>query len=383
MISDVTCVNHAGHAGKVAEMFGQRLRLARKKAGLSMRELAKCMTPPVSAQAISKYEAGKMLPRWGTLFGLAKALDVSVEFLMGGQVEALEGIEFRKHSRTSAKDRARAEVLVTEQIENYLAVESMLELEPPPDPFGGLRTNHVESLEEAENLANRLREQWNLGSDPIPSMTGLLESKGIRVIAADLPKRFDGLACTIKLAGGQPDTEAVVVSTRTETESSIERQRFTLAHELAHRVILGVANPALRLEKATNRFAAAFLVPADHLRGQVGVVRHGFTYSELVRLKHFYGVSAAAMLIRLGDVGVVSQSTVANAFRTYARTWRKREPDRIKANEGLGVFEQPRRFENLVWRGLGEQLFSPLRAAELLNLPLHEVEQAIRGPGDR
>ena len=40
-------------------MFGQRLRLARKKAGFSMRELAGCLSPPLSAQAISKYEGGQ------------------------------------------------------------------------------------------------------------------------------------------------------------------------------------------------------------------------------------------------------------------------------------------------------------------------------------
>ena len=68
-------------------MFGQRLRLARKKAGFSMRELARRMSPPVSAQAISKYESGQMMPRWSVLFSLAQALDVSVDFLMGGQVQ--------------------------------------------------------------------------------------------------------------------------------------------------------------------------------------------------------------------------------------------------------------------------------------------------------
>ena len=355
-------------------MFGQRLRLARKKAGFSMRELAKRTEPPVSAQAISKYEAGKMTPRLSVLMGMARALDVSLDFLMGGQVEALEAVEFRKDSRTSAKDRAHAEVLVTEQIEKYLAIEAILDM-APVDPFAGLRTAQVQSLEDAEECANALRERWKLGFDPIPSMTGLLETQGIRVIEADLPERLDGLACTVKLAHGHPDTEAVVVSSR----ANVERRRFTLAHELGHRVIGGVSGPELKLEKAMQRFAAAFLMPAEHLRAHVDGSRR-FTYGELVRLKHFYGVSAAGMLIRLRDVGVLSAAAVARAFRTYARSWRRDEPDPIAANEGLGAFETPRRFENLVWRGLGEQLFHPLRGAELLGRPLHEVEEAIRGP---
>ena len=341
-----------------------------------MRELATRMTPPVSAQAISKYEAGKMLPRWGTLFSLAKALDVSVEFLMGGQIQALEGIGFRKHSRTSAKDRVRAEVLVTEQLENYLAIEHILDIQPAPDPFDGLRSDQIQSLEQAESLANRLRAQWNLGLGPIPSMTGLLESRGIKLIEADLPERFDGLACTVKRARGQPDTEAVVISSRT----GIERRRFTLARELAQRVILGVTNAVVRPEKVFDRFAAALLVPAAHLREQAGSNRHGITYSEMVRLKHSYGVSAATMCARLREVGVVSAAALDRAFRGYLRAWRKREPAPIRPNQGLGAFEEPQRFENLVWRGLGEQLFSPVRGAELLRRSLREVGDELRGP---
>ena len=356
-------------------MIGQRLRLARKKAGFSMRELARRMSPPISAQAISKYESDQMMPRWSTLFSLAQALDVSVDFLMGGQVQALEAVEFRKHSRTSAKDRARAEVLVTEQLENYLAIEAILDLEPAPDPFGDVKTDRIQSFKEAEAAANRLRAHWNLGVDPIPSMTGLLESKGIKVIEADLPDRFDGLACTVKLVRDQPDTQAVVVSKR----SNVERRRFTLAHELAHRVILGVNDPSITRERAMNRFAAAFLVPAGHLRGQVGGNRRGFTYREIVRLKHVYGIAASSLLLRLCDIGVLSQAALQLAFRSYARGWRNDEPNPIPADSELGALEKPRRFEDLVWRGLGEQLFAPVRGAELLKLPLHEVEQGIRG----
>ena len=357
-------------------MFAQRLRLARKKAGLSMRELATRMSPSVSVQAISKYEAGKMMPSSRVLVGLGRALEVSLDFLMGGQVEGLEAVEFRRHAGTSAKDRARAEVLLTEQLENYLAIEYILELEPSPDPFGGLRSDQIRDLEEAEDLAIRLRREWNLGFGPIPSMTGLLESKGFKLIEADLPERFDGLACTVKLTGSRPDTEALVVSSRVH----IERRRFTLARELAQRAIRTVAELDIRHEEAMNRFAQALLVPGEHLRAQAGSNRHGFTYGELVRLKHMYGVPASVMLTRLREVGVVSAAALDRAFRGYLRIWRRREPAPILSKEGLGAFEKPRRFEDLVWRGLGEQLFAPVRGAELLRRSLREVGDELRGP---
>ena len=83
-------------------MFGQRLRLARRKAGFSMRNLAGRLSSPVSAQAISKYEGGRMMPSSAVLVDLADPLDVSLDFLMGGQVETLDG------SPPSAVHRAAA-----------------------------------------------------------------------------------------------------------------------------------------------------------------------------------------------------------------------------------------------------------------------------------
>ncbi len=360
-------------------MLGQRLRLARKKVGFSMRELAERLSPPITAQAISKYEAGRMMPSSAVLIGLGRTLDVSLDFLTGGQVEALTGIEFRKHSGTSARDRARAEAIVTEQLEDYLTIEDILETAPPADPFGDLRCDRVGSFDEVEDKAGALRTRWDLGLDPVPSVTALLEDRGIRVVAADLPARCDGLACGVTRGGNRPSTEAVVISVRT----SVERRRLTLAHELAHRVIRDTGRPDIRIEKAMHRFAAAFLAPADHVRAEVGQRRRRLPYRELMRLKHFYGMSAAAMLLRLRDIRVLPAAAVEYAFRTYARSWRTREPEPMADNEGLATFERPRRFERLVWRALGEELISPVRAAELLKCSLVDVEREIRGPLDR
>lgn len=358
-------------------MFGQRLRMARKKAGLSLQDLSNRVSPKVSAQAISKYESEKMMPSSAVLVGLGKALGVSLDFLMGGQVEALEGVEFRKHSGTSARDRAVAEALVIDKLEDYLAIESILELEAAPDPFVELRCDCLENEEAIDAKAREVRRSWNLGIDPIPSMTALLEDKGIKVIEADLPDRFDGLACEVRLTGDRTE-DVIVVAGRT----NVERKRFNLAHELAHRIIAGTDNPDIKLEKAMNRFAGAFLVPAEHLEKEAGKPRHGITFREIMRLKRTYGVSAAAMLMRLGQVGILPLTTVDYAFRSYARPWRKEEPDPITDREGFAAFESPQRFQRLVWRALGEELISPVRAAQLLKRPLKSVEQDIRGPRD-
>lgn len=357
-------------------MLADRLKIARKKAGLSLRGLAERVDPPVSAQALSKYEANQMLPSSRVLVGLAKALDTSLDFLMSGEVAALEGVEFRKHSGTSAQDRARVEAIVTEKLEQYFAIEDVLGIDEELDPFAALRADHVSSLEEAEQLADGLRDAWDLGGDAIPSLTGLLEDKGIRVIEADLPGRVSGMACQVRRANRDDEISVVVVSSAVNTE----RKRFTLAHELGHRIIKGVTEAGPRLEKAIDRFAGAFLVPAVHLRQEVGGDRHGVAYQEIKRLKHYYGVSASSMLMRLHQVGVLPEHVVAYAFRTFARGWRVAEPDPITDDAGLAAFEKPRKFERLVYRALAEQLIAPVRAAELLSKPLADVEIGLRGP---
>ena len=226
-----------------------------------------------------------------------------------------------------------------------------------------------------DETADALRDAWNLGLDPIPSLCALLEEKGIKVIEADLPERISGLACRV-MRDDEVVADAVVVSTL----SNVERKRLTLAHELAHRIIRSTGTPAIGLEAAMNRFAGAFLVPGRHLAREVGRTRRRVTYHEIIRLKHTYGVSAAAMLVRLGQVGVLRPASVERAWRTFARSWRREEPEPIRADQGFATFEHPQRFQQLVWRAVGEELISPVRAAALLGESLDVVERQIAGP---
>ena len=356
-------------------MFGRRLRLARMRAGLSMRSLARRMDPKVTAQAISKYEAGKMMPSSAVLVGLGKTLGVSLDFLMSAQVEALDGLEFRKHSGTPARDRARAEAVLIDNLERYLTIEEVLGIPSNGDSFEGRRYGSVAAVEQVDDKADELRKAWDLGMDPLPSLCALLEEKGIKVVEADLPERINGLACRV-MRGGRPVADAVAVSKWT----NVERKRFTLAHELAHRIIRSTGDPAIEPEAAVNRFAGAFLVPGRHLREEAGEGRRRITYYEIIRLKHTYGVSAAALLVRLGQVGVLRPAAVKRAFGTFARSWRKKEPEPIRPDQGFAAFEKPRRFKRLVWRAVGEELISPARAAALLDESLDAVEQQITGP---
>ena len=87
-------------------MFSERLNIARKRSGLSLRELSSHMEGIVSAQAIGKYERGAMMPSSTVAIALAKALDVSVSYLLSTSGVSLQSVEFRKLASTKAKERA-------------------------------------------------------------------------------------------------------------------------------------------------------------------------------------------------------------------------------------------------------------------------------------
>ncbi|MEM7530161.1 MAG: XRE family transcriptional regulator [Pseudomonadota bacterium] len=357
-------------------MNGQRLELARKRAGFSLRGLSDALGGQPSHQAIRKYEKGEMTPSSSVLVALAKTLGVSIDFLMSEQVQALEGVEFRKLSSTSAKDRARVEAEVMDQVDRYLTVEELLELDTAhwTPPIGPARLTTEDA---AEAIADQVRDAWDLGDDPIPNLTELLEERGLKVFVMDLPKSVSGLTCWVaRPDNGQPMPVIVV-----NQGHGLERRRFTLAHELAHRVLDATA--PINIERAANRFAGALLVPATHLRRRVSSAQHPgrrqISYGEIIRLKRFYRVSAAALLMRLTQIEVLSDSAVRYAFQTFASSWRKSEPEPLEENADH-LFEMPRRFERLCYWALAERLIAPTRAAQLLGVPMSTIEAALRGP---
>ena len=178
-------------------MFSERLKLARKRSGLSLRELSSNMNGMVSAQAIGKYERGEMMPSSSVAIALANALDVSTTYLLSPTVVSLESVEFRKLASTKVRERAMVEAAVLDHVDRYLQVEELLDIASSvwevPDGAPYL----AETVEGGELAAATVRKAWNLGGGPIPNMTELLEERGIKVLKLDFPRAVDGLTCFV------------------------------------------------------------------------------------------------------------------------------------------------------------------------------------------
>ena len=357
-------------------MIANRIKLARKKAGLSLRGLADALDGKVTAQAIGRYERGEMLPSSGVLIALCKALGVSMSYLLDTQEVELVGVDFRTKANTTAQDRAQVETEVIEWIERYLQIERVLELDSAEWKNPLASPENLQAIEDAEQLADRVRKLWKLGRDPIPNMTELLEEKGLKVLTVTLPARVSGFTCLVKRGEQCPELPVIVVNDRL----SLERRRLTLAHEVAHRLIDPENLDEKEEEKAATYFAGAFLMPRDHLEREVGKNRNSLGYKELIDLKRLYRVSGAALLVRLRNIGIISDATLIYAFQTVARGWRTLEPVPLEQNREQGKKERARRFERLCYRALSEGLISLTKAAELLRCPIDEVEKGLRGP---
>ena len=346
-------------------MIGHKLKVARAASGLSLRALSEQMEGLVSAQAIGKYERDEDMPSSRVLIGLASALHVEIEYLLAENEIVLEGVDFRKKTGCTVKEEAQLEARTIQMLEGYLAIEDLLQLRSIEWEQPRSAPHPVNDLRDAEDAARSVRDDWGLGNDPIPQLAELLEERGVKVLAVDLDD-IDGLAAKVSRKGR--DAARVVVIKKSAWS---ERKRFTLAHELAH-MVLSVAS-GINEEKAADRFAGAFLMPADVLRAEVGANRSSISIGELVALKERFGVSIQALTYRCKDLGIIGQSEFASLFKTFAeRGWRNppfEEPGTLPPE-----VETPKRFERLCYRALAERVIGESRAAELLGISVRELD---------
>lgn len=363
-------------------MINERLERARKAAGLPLREAAAAAS--VSHTYVRQWEQGTRTPTSSQLLKLARAYGVRTEYFFRPMTVKLENVEYRKKSGVPKKLLARVEGDVTEQAERWQELLTLFPTRPVPAfSVPASLADVIETPEQLEAAAEQLRHAWDLGLDPIADLIDLLESHGLLVIrtSVDSSGSVDGMA-------GQVDgTPFVVVS----ADQSGDRQRLTLAHELAHLVLAGRLAPALfeqltpskdaegAEEIACHRFAGAFLLPRASVIAALGAARPVLEWRELLILKHEYGLSMQACIHRARDAGVISPATLTVLYKALSkRGWRKVEPGEPYPQETTVLFEQ------LVYRALGEQWIGESKAAELLQLPLarFQEERMLDGRGE-
>lgn len=346
-------------------MFSSRLYRARKAAGLSLRELGERVG--LSHAAIKKYEDGIAMPSSTTLLALARVLKVRSEYFFRPLSVSLEQVAYRKHSALPRKRLDAISHELIEQIERRIELEGLFP-QPPLRTFASVKglPRQIKALDEIESVAERVREGWALGFNPIPDLVDTLELHGIRVfmIDAESDSHFDGLAAQVQ---HEARNLPIVVVAR---HWPGDRQRFTLAHELGHLMLKDRLSPDVDQEAACNRFAGAFLFPRASVFQALGQHRNALEIKELALLKAAFGLSMAGILHRAEDLGIISPAYRAAQVRLFRENgWHRKEPGTDYPREQAHAQEQ------LVFHALAEDYIGESKAAELLDMSLSDFHR--------
>lgn len=344
-------------------MLGQRIKQFRLAKNYSLDELVAATGGIVSKVALSKYERELIKPSNKVLTAIAKALNVKTINLALQPNVKVQFVAYRKGSGLSKKEQSNVESLITSKLEDRVKIQDLLFSSSKPNL--PVKSFKVKSIEDVESFAIELRSKWKLGLDPISNLTELLENNFVHVMFIDNAKSFDGISALAYANDTQLKAAAVV----SKNHIPGERQRLNLAHELGH-IVLDIAQN-LDEEKVAFRFGGAFLAPKETVLKAVGSRREHFQPRELFILKKIFGISIQALLFRLKDLEIISQTSFSNWYRIINKNnWKKNEPMPMKE-------ETSHWFEKNVLHAFSEGLISSDEAAHLLGEDIDSQELSL------
>ncbi len=290
-------------------MNGDRLRVARQRRAMTKKRLAEMMS--VTPRTITGWEADEYPPDERHLRKLSEVLGFPASFfeLDDTAKTMTEAVSFRSLTKKTAgqRDAVVAMCDIARDVANWV------------DDRFGVPASAIPDLRDEDPViaAILLRREWGLGNRPIKNMMHLLEAKGVRVFSlAENCREVD--ACSF----WSDSTPFVMLN----TETSNERCRFDMAHELGHLVLHKHAAPnGSAAENEANAFAAEFLMPEASVKA---ISLEYWSVRALVEKKRLWNVSALALAYRLHHLGMISDWHFKSLIIELGRRgYRNNEPD--------------------------------------------------------
>ncbi len=350
-------------------MIGDRIRHARLAAGLTqdrMVELLATHGQAITKACLSKYERSKSTPGPGFFSALGAVLGLKPSYFLSEPAISITWLAYRKRADLGIRRQERIKARVQDIVEGQIWLQNALNPGMEPSP---LEPWKVKTLEDAEDAACGLRETWRLGDAPIESVTQSMEDQGCIVVGyPEAEEGFDGLS-------GRLNSGTAV--TAISMAMPADRRRYSLAHELGHLFMNCDALPSNEEESLAHRFAAAFLVPADVARRELGTSRRFVGMGELGLLKEKYGLSMQAWARRATDLGIISKSHYNSLCIEFSvRGWRKQEPSTFRGQE------IPTKLKQMTLRALAEKIISRDKAERLCPGCIEDLSYARRARSD-
>ena len=343
-------------------MFGKRIRYYRLKKGLTSEELANEIG--CTKGAISLYENDERTPNTEILQKLADIFGIPLIQLMGRDDDLkFKHYGFRKKQSTSKKDIELLIGDIEQKCADRIFVIDTLGL-IGKDAFKAKRLSKDNGY---DYNALAIRRALNLSSiGPIYSITRTLEDIGIIVLSFDCPEEIDGLNGVVN------DIPYIFFNSKDRT---IERQRFTLVHELCH-LFFAHDEEDKELERYINHLAGTVLISDIDLYREFGMLNHHITAYLRDSVAKKYKIAPSCLVVRLFEAGIITETYYRNYFKMLNSTvGKKKEPSFL---DDIHDSELPSIFEHQVYLALSDDLITASRAAELLAVPLYEVMQNAR-----
>lgn len=345
-MNDMSKLRHGEKDRLIREKIGNSIRRLRQIKHISQAELARRIG--VRPGPLNTIEMGRHVPSGRLLMKLADELDVSVDDLLGrnNQPTALKDERARYFTAEGTTERPYAQPIVlrddqplSKAAEKRLdeLARSFLELE---DICGAqkcatipLRHPFTADDRGIEILAQQVRTFLGIGHAVIFDYLELFENAGLRVYFCQLPSRIFSVAYY--------DAINANAFFFINIKMNVERQLFELAKRLGAIYLYtgGACSPnaqspgPLDTLRIARKFAAFFLMPEASVRNtiaQTGITPDRWSYELVLRLKHRFGVSAESFIIRLEELGLITELLAkkfkARIRREYKKTGYK-EPD--------------------------------------------------------
>ena len=351
------------------EIVAGNLTRYRKGLRLSQEQLADMVG--VSRQSINSYENAKTLPDSKSLSALARTLGVAIDDLLRQPSDGLPNFRFRAHAAFGCKPQFAAQVLRV--LEDYTALEQAVGL-PPYSPENTPCHQLEGNQKRIQTIATQFRHRLGLGDSPILNLFAAVEEIGLKVIRQPIAiENFFGLsACSIEQGA------FVLINNQNIT---IERQLFTLAHEIGHLIFHrgeyqdtlveeGTKEEEKAREKVADYFAGYLLIPQDEFDRTYKLTK------DIVKLKRHFRVSYLAILSRLAEMGEIDfgkeKAKICKIYKNKYGSSLKKSME-LPPTLHLEEFTENERYVYLIWQALNMGKISELKAAELLNLTVEEL----------
>ncbi len=342
----------------MVKTISERLISARKMAGLSLQDLSERLDIDITKQALNKYERGTSRPNGETLIKIAGVLGVPVDYFYRGSIVKLGPVEFRKYAHLKVSEIERIKAECTDYLERYIELIELLNSRKPfDDPFKGSK-QVIKSNEDIEKAAEKFRDAWELGRDPIAGVLPLLEDHGVCIYEITAHDAFSGMSAMV-------DNIPLIVLNRgyADKSFSVQRKRFTALHELAHLLLNFGDKDEKEIERLCHTFAGAVLLPKERFIDWFGKSRSSISLQELRMIDENYGISVQAIIARAHTLSLISDQTHKD-FNIWLGKNGKRKHEFA---ENICFNEKLSRFDRLLYMAVTEGIITESKAKALSN----------------